>query len=312
MKIRPNPFHSQINLMTINRKDGKPYTVRKSRDRYFFPDEWMAFYDSLDKLPDKYSKQQITFMVLLHTGARIMEVQNIKVSDIDFENKIIKLTKTKSKSIREIFVSSLLIEFLKKVISEYNLSTENYLPILDTSSGNRAMKKALIESQIPDWQMFSIHNIRITYVCWQIISGVGIYNLMLNIGSRINIKKKILEELSLYKNEIQYILGYTSSLKSYRPEFSQINNITLSLDIPKNIRLAVFMRDNYTCQICNYKNGQENSQDKILTIDHIIPISLGGTSIISNLNTLCMECNIRKNDKVNLNQLGIKYLNNTS
>lgn len=51
-------------------------------------------------------------------------------------------------------------------------------------------------------------------------------------------------------------------------------------------RINVFRRDNYECQYCGSRRQ--------LTIDHIVPRSLGGRDSWENLVTACQECNTRK------------------
>ncbi len=62
--------------------------------------------------------------------------------------------------------------------------------------------------------------------------------------------------------------------------------------IPKRIRFEVFKRDAFTCQYCGAK-----APDAILEIDHIEPVSHGGTNEILNLATACVSCNSGKSDK---------------
>lgn len=54
-------------------------------------------------------------------------------------------------------------------------------------------------------------------------------------------------------------------------------------------RKNLFMRDNYTCQYCG-----EHFDTKDLTIDHVVPKSLGGTISWSNAVTCCKTCNYVK------------------
>lgn len=64
--------------------------------------------------------------------------------------------------------------------------------------------------------------------------------------------------------------------------------------ITKELRKAVMERDNYTCQMC----GKYMPDEVGLHIDHIIPVSKGGKTELSNLQVLCSKCNGNKSDKV--------------
>lgn len=56
------------------------------------------------------------------------------------------------------------------------------------------------------------------------------------------------------------------------------------------LRWRVFDRDGYRCQRC----GASGANGAELTVDHIVPVSRGGTNDPSNLRTLCRSCNSRK------------------
>lgn len=60
------------------------------------------------------------------------------------------------------------------------------------------------------------------------------------------------------------------------------------------MRREVFKRDNYTCVECRARK----SDGATLHIDHIIPVSKGGTDELDNLQTLCKDCNLSKSDLI--------------
>lgn len=61
-----------------------------------------------------------------------------------------------------------------------------------------------------------------------------------------------------------------------------------------SLRYDVLKRDNFTCQIC----GASSKKDGVkLEVDHIFPISKGGKTEMSNLQTLCERCNRGKSNK---------------
>jgi 5-methylcytosine-specific restriction endonuclease McrA len=64
---------------------------------------------------------------------------------------------------------------------------------------------------------------------------------------------------------------------------------------------AVLIRDNFTCQKCELHPMREDKpwlpDLSRLHVDHIIPVSRGGTSELKNLQVLCDKCNLKKGDK---------------
>lgn len=93
--------------------------------------------------------------------------------------------------------------------------------------------------------------------------------------------------------------NWTEALKDIWPEIQKTVKegwlITGKPEKPKITRKhqgltwKVFKRDKYTCKHCG---SQEN-----LSIDHIKPVTKGGTDDIENLQTLCKRCNSKKGNK---------------
>ena len=173
--------------------DGKKYTVRNDRRRYFFPDEWTMF---ISLINDK--QHRFFFYTLLFTGARIMEVLNLKHEDIDVERgtvtfRIVKQRKAKKdfyavgKS-RGFFVCSNFIKEYKtfmrgKVINpnDYIFLDNSKLPENYDSLGNaerkpyyiskvvsysKIIKRVMKRAGVKDYYNFSPHNFRKTYGMW--------------------------------------------------------------------------------------------------------------------------------------------------
>lgn len=56
--------------------------------------------------------------------------------------------------------------------------------------------------------------------------------------------------------------------------------------LSKKTRFEVFKRDSFTCQYCG-----KSAPDVVLEVDHIKPVSEGGTDDMLNLVTACFDCN---------------------
>ena len=60
------------------------------------------------------------------------------------------------------------------------------------------------------------------------------------------------------------------------------------------LRFKVLSRDRFSCQQCGASPAKDIGVD--LHIDHIMPWSKGGGTIIENLQTLCLKCNLGKSN----------------
>lgn len=89
------------------------------------------------------------------------------------------------------------------------------------------------------------------------------------------------------------------------PAVTDTNPINLQENLPSalhktnrninwRLRFIVMKRDNFKCIKCGRSPSTDSSV--ILHVDHIKPFSKGGETVLENLETLCMICNIGKSD----------------
>lgn len=100
-------------------------------------------------------------------------------------------------------------------------------------------------------------------------------------------EKKITFNYETYKS-------FTNHLSAlYEKKLSSSHQRSL---MTANLRKKIKERDGYACVSCGVSIQDE--PHLLLEIDHIIPISKGGTSVESNLQTLCWKCNRSKGAKI--------------
>jgi len=215
-KVKPSLSLSQSQYSDVRvgtRKNGRSYSVRDNRDRYFFPSEWIKFFDGLKE------NQKMTFEFLINTGARIKEAINVKVQDIDIPNKrlILRVTKVKAAKKeraprpRQLSISSSFARRLNKYIKDKNLQDNDLLGLLKPSSAHDALKNGLVRAGIKDWYMFSLHNIRKTHGNWLKALGIDGAEICTRLGHDYNTFLKAYGSSDVFtlrdKQDIRLILG---------------------------------------------------------------------------------------------------------
>ncbi len=169
-KLSLKPVPGKEGLFEGVKSDGRKYTVRADRHRYFFPDEWLKF------LSFVIEDRRILFETLLQTGGRIEEILNLKPSDFIWENNSVKLRVTKSKAKkgeskilggkqRSFGVSSQYCRRLRKYIREKQIKDDKLLFQITKQGISQMMKRCLKISGLKEWE-FSLHNIRKTSGMW--------------------------------------------------------------------------------------------------------------------------------------------------
>ena len=81
--------------------------------------------------------------------------------------------------------------------------------------------------------------------------------------------------------------GYKCARQYYKHVVNKRN-------VPNSLRLSIFERDKFKCVYC----GLSAKDGAVLNVDHILPMSKGGSNEPNNLQTLCRACNNGKADRI--------------
>src|SRR5213078_4109804 len=102
----------------------------------------------------------------------------------------------------------------------------------------------------------------------------------------------------VFKGKAEVIEELDQALRSATTTFPWPHVIRLVqyVRVPRTVqrkisRRALFARDGWRCVYCGTASGR-------LTLDHVIPRSLGGESVWENVVTSCAPCNLRKGNRL--------------
>jgi hypothetical protein len=142
------------------------------------------------------------------------------------------------------------------------------------------------------------HALKVTYCSKQCMANA--YKKTLKGENNPNYKNGISldkNKYSLMKNK-EWRNNNKDKLKLINQKNKMIRKNVIGSHTKKDLD-NLLLRQNGVCPLCNEKLVENNIQ-----LDHIIPVSKGGTNFIGNLQYTCAKCNISKN-----NMPSIKYKN---
>lgn len=162
------------------------------------------------------------------------------------------------------------------LLEKYNKDVEKVLQSESINNSKYSSKKfKMVEERVLRSIIYKKENFMITL-------KIGVYYRSNGGNVYDNKKRKYLF------NDLVFVYNEWNRGNKYEETINQERKI-----MNDYIRYNVLKRDNFSCQICGItaKDGAK------LQVDHIIPVSKGGKTVMSNLQTLCERCNIGKSNK---------------
>lgn len=126
-----------------------------------------------------------------------------------------------------------------------------------------------------------------------------LYSMLQELKHKINTGR--IRDMEHEKMRLQYYKTFINGCNVLSGMLNQFEDVKSEKSkkrqpISAKTRMRILERDNYTCQHC----GAKISDGVCLHIDHIKPLAKGGTNDENNLQVLCSECNLAKNDNDSL------------
>lgn len=170
------------------KSDGKRYSVRDDRSRYFFPEEWVRFINTVKP------KKRLIFSILINTGARIEEAINIRPRDFDWDRNNLTLRVTKGKAKKKEFIgkkrtftiSSQFARRARRYIKNNKIGEDEFIYPITKQAVWQLMRRTLQKAEFEDWYQFSLHNIRKTSGNWLRALGIPAEEICLRLGHDMN------------------------------------------------------------------------------------------------------------------------------
>ena len=156
---------------------------------------------------------------------------------------------------------------------------------------NKYLKRINFELSILE-QKYDPDNIRFVLKTFTYLSNTYHYNPNTGYSWCDSTPEKTTFRKDLTPNElmdrVEFLSQYHYEMTEYQYECSNQRSLMTT-----QLRNQIIERDQGVCQICGKK-----CQRSEIEIDHIIPVSKGGKTTLSNLQVLCSKCNRKKSNKI--------------
>lgn len=89
------------------------------------------------------------------------------------------------------------------------------------------------------------------------------------------------------RSESWIVLDTAQARKAWLGHAAEVKPTAGSRTVPEGLRFKVLLRDGFVCRYC----GAAAAEGVRLQVDHVVPWSQGGRTVLDNLRTACGPCN---------------------
>lgn len=156
---------------TVRNKKEVAIVFSQELPKYFHKQEIDEILDTVKDSPKKY----LLISLLWQTGARVSEILNLKVKDIDFHNKSLRIStlKRKKRPQRIIPMQGSLLGLLGAYIASEELKGEDFIIDITRQRAFQIVREAVLKAQL-DEDRAHPHAFRHSFAVFAVLSGVPI------------------------------------------------------------------------------------------------------------------------------------------
>ncbi len=196
-------------------------------------------------------------------------------------------------------------DFLKEFKNEIALRPEQFRHLLSTASKNRKLYKKYVAdmSKLPPftpkdsvflkWYRFKKYSKIERELCRdELLLPITKFHFYYFVEYTSPAGRNSYNDYTIFDEKEIKLLLYEIEDDLRRKDTSEYQRSIMT----PTLRYDVMKRDGFRCVLC----GRTADDGIKLHVDHILPVSKGGKTIMSNLRTLCEDCNRGKSDKYDM------------
>lgn len=156
---------------TVRNKKEVAIAFSQELPKYFHKHEIDAILNAVKDSPKKY----LLLSLLWQTGARVSEILSLKVKDIDFHNKSLRIStlKRKKRPQRIIPIQGNLLGLLGAYIASKELKRDDFILSITRQRAHQIVQEAVLKARL-DSERAHPHTFRHSFAVFAVLSGVPI------------------------------------------------------------------------------------------------------------------------------------------